>query len=301
MLSTRVVSAWHAGLAMHARGVHPKGIRAGERVVSSFRSLHACTYTHTYTSGHVHTRTYASTSLAGPAGGRVLSVGERTYTAHAPTVHRLVGQRNNNAVSSMSRDAWILNGNGCHPVSVASTRVRAYATDSDKDSEQNKSTQQQTDANDIRPPPQPHEDEPIPRPALVAGVVSVIPMVVCSVAPLALHYGYGPLLIGSQLCYSASMLSCLSTVQFGALIASKEEISWSKVLLTAVSPTTAWVAMNVPPSYSVATLMLGYTAALVIDLEVVKTGLLPEWYARLRTPLTIITTLALGGTWCYLD
>ncbi|WP_019646613.1 DUF3429 domain-containing protein [Novispirillum itersonii] len=98
--------------------------------------------------------------------------------------------------------------------------------------------------------------------------------------------------------YGAVILSFLGAVHWGRIISAPMEDPLASLwLLASVIPSLiGWVALLLPHPYGLGLLLTGFALAWDGDRRAARNGLLPQWYGRLRTRLSLIvgTTLVLA-------
>jgi len=123
-----------------------------------------------------------------------------------------------------------------------------------------------------------------------------------------------------QMTYAASLLSFTGAVHLGLAMAdyqrappvmegdgkgqqqpqqtkplSKGKRDWLRYSLSIVPCLVSWGALAVPLQfYGMMAIMTGFTGVFIGDAIAHKYGLVPAWYMKLRAPVTIGATIALG-------
>ena len=127
--------------------------------------------------------------------------------------------------------------------------------------------------------------ERVPRAAACLGAAGLIPFAVGSVAlwmaPIEHVALTARLLIG----YAAITLSFMGAVHWGlAMAASADPTRW---FTFSVSPALlGWCALMLSPPTAIALLSFGFVVIYLVDCAAIAAGRAPQWYRRLRTPLS---------------
>ena len=93
--------------------------------------------------------------------------------------------------------------------------------------------------------------------------------------------------------YSAIILSFLGGIHWGiatqsSLSENQGSIKLSLHLTLSVIPSLlGWVGLFVTELAGFCIIIFGFVLALAIDLRIAQMNFMPEWYPRLRTPLTV--------------
>ncbi len=97
--------------------------------------------------------------------------------------------------------------------------------------------------------------------------------------------------------YGAVILSFIGAVHWGRVIAAPLDDPFGSLwLLWAVVPSLlGWFAMLLPLTASIPLLLVGFAMAWEGDRRAVGAGLLPGWYGRMRTRLTLIVCASLSA------
>ena len=96
--------------------------------------------------------------------------------------------------------------------------------------------------------------------------------------------------------YAAVILSFLGAIHWGRVLseplADPLESLW---LVWGVVPSLiGWLGLLLPRGLGLPLMVLGFVLAWAIDRRAVSAGLLPDWYGRLRTPLSLTVCLCLA-------
>lgn len=145
----------------------------------------------------------------------------------------------------------------------------------------------------------PAETPPAVRGARWLGAAGVLPFAVSGLAIFA-PADLSEFAVRSLVAYGAVILSFLGGVTWGAVIARSRRNGADGVVgrlaLSVVPSIIAWIALLMPLAASLWTLGASFLALLWLDRRSGRDGLLPDWYARLRLPLTLaaIVSISLG-------
>lgn len=132
----------------------------------------------------------------------------------------------------------------------------------------------------------------LPTPALVIGLVGVVPFVAAAIAMLA-----GPpwLKITAYIHlmnYAALGLAFLGAVHWGLGLAAGRT-DWTGYAAAVVPLGLGWLALSlIQPIPAIFVFVVGYAGIFILDVRAARDGFAPPWYPRLRKPLTIIVLLA---------
>ena len=99
--------------------------------------------------------------------------------------------------------------------------------------------------------------------------------------------------------YGAVILSFLGGIHWGlainAIAAGSEEGRLFRRLGCSVVPALiGWIAFLMPRTVSLSVLAVAFIAVLYLDVMASRNGEAPDWYPRLRVPLTITVVLSLA-------
>lgn len=137
----------------------------------------------------------------------------------------------------------------------------------------------------------------IPRPALLLGWAGVIPFAVFTAASvLDLHLWWlNPTM--ALRAYGACILAFMGGVQWGVLLPRDNgHAPFSRYLISVLPALVAVPCLLVPDRPGLMGLIAGFILLLAYDLSTVRQGLAPQWYASLRTQLTLAVVALLGVT-----
>jgi len=141
----------------------------------------------------------------------------------------------------------------------------------------------------------------IPQPALIVGSAGAAPLVaLAALAWFAPQTEMKAAAILAVINYGALLLAFLGAVHWGLAIAAygaakRDEVRWAGVVWSVVPAILAFVAFYPPPRIALIVLIVGHAIAALVDIWAARGGTAPNWYARLRKPLTLIAMIALGA------
>ena len=136
----------------------------------------------------------------------------------------------------------------------------------------------------------------IPRAALILGWLGVTPFAGFAVAiaagwPLATDVGLRGLIR-----YGAIILSFMGGVHWGLALrpAADRANTWPRLVISVLPAIAAWASLAfLPMLVATGVLAAAFALLLVYDVETVRRGLAPAWYASLRAPLTAVVIVCL--------
>lgn len=143
--------------------------------------------------------------------------------------------------------------------------------------------------------------------AKALGLGGLIPFFALAFASLTLHDDAARIAVGAQIQYAAAILSFVGALHWGVALAApamsagrtRLALAWS--VLPALYASAAVVAPDLLPDMdaahtTLALLAAGFVATWLVDRLLYRGHPVPDWFARLRTPLTVGATLALLAT-----
>ncbi len=132
----------------------------------------------------------------------------------------------------------------------------------------------------------------MPRPAIILGAAGFLPFLALSLF-LTSAPGDPSSLARSMLHgYGAVILSFLGGIHWGRAIATNQ-VDWSVLSLGVIPSLIGWLSLPLPYETGALMLIAGFLFALACDVAATKSGRMPEWYLRLRIPLTVAVCLAI--------
>ena len=136
----------------------------------------------------------------------------------------------------------------------------------------------------------------IPFPALVCGLVGLIPFVFLSIGIYVFPYAWKLIALYNLLNYSVIILSFLGAVHWGAAIYSNNKEF--KTYVWSVTPAiSSWIIlMGFTANYIIIVLflILCFATTYYVDLLSTRKSFFPLWYLHLRKILTIVVFICLG-------
>jgi hypothetical protein len=97
--------------------------------------------------------------------------------------------------------------------------------------------------------------------------------------------------------YGAVILSVLGGVHWGLSIAAQSNADQpelqTRLILSVIPSLAAWVALLFPQNTGLLILAAAIAAMLWVDIRASRTGHAPQWYPKLRIPLTCVVVAAL--------
>ncbi len=97
--------------------------------------------------------------------------------------------------------------------------------------------------------------------------------------------------------YGAVILSFLGGVHWGLAIASQSNADHpelqTRLIVSVIPSLAAWVALLFPENTGLLILAAAIAAMLWVDIRASRTGHAPQWYPKLRIPLTCVVVAAL--------
>ncbi len=133
----------------------------------------------------------------------------------------------------------------------------------------------------------------IPFSAGFLGVLGLIPFI-CLTCWMVFKLDLGVEVSFLLRAYSAVILSFLGGVHWGiaiqnSLLESRPSTKLSLHLTLSVIPSLlGWVGLFASELAGFCTIIVGFVLILAIDLRIAQISVMPEWYPRLRKPLTVI-------------
>ncbi|WP_150525765.1 DUF3429 domain-containing protein [Roseibium sediminis] len=137
----------------------------------------------------------------------------------------------------------------------------------------------------------------IPQSALWLTASGYIPFAILSLASLLAPAPFQPQIGIALLLYGAIILSFLGGIHWGVEMAHGAQ-SGSPPNLLALAISTApsliaWASLALPHPFHSVGLGIGFLLILTYDLRCKKTGRVPDWYPKLRIPVTLAVLVAL--------
>lgn len=141
----------------------------------------------------------------------------------------------------------------------------------------------------------PSDSDPrsIPKAALWLGYAGLIPFVVLASALWLMPELDQSETQSALLSYGAIILSFMGAVHWGLAMSSATRLSSRQFGVSVIPALIAWFAVFTPPVINASILIATFTGLWLYDILMAKTGKVPLWYPRLRTPLTLVVVASL--------
>lgn len=141
----------------------------------------------------------------------------------------------------------------------------------------------------------PGDAQPIPQAAAWLGGLGLIPFIAGAIAVVIVEAGWANIVLRY---YAATILSFMGGVQWGLAIAAdgageRGEHLWRRLSLSVAPALIAWFALLSQAPYDLIIIAAAFVFLLLVDLQAIKQGWAPAWYARLRITLTTIVLICL--------
>jgi len=134
----------------------------------------------------------------------------------------------------------------------------------------------------------------IPTSALFLGLAGLIPFFAMAMVAVSLDDTYHEKAIHALGAYGAVILSFLGGVNWGVVLHDKTAMKrWGPLILSVIPSILAWVALLLPPLYTLSMLAAAMVLQFYLDSESVRKETLPLWYGRLRLMLTTGAVISL--------
>ncbi len=99
------------------------------------------------------------------------------------------------------------------------------------------------------------------------------------------------------LAYAAVILSFMGAIHWGLAMRSHRDIVNLQLGLSVIPALLGWLALMLPAVAAYPILILSFLVLYVFDLEAVKLNMAPDWYPKLRLPLTTGAVLSLAAAY----
>lgn len=120
------------------------------------------------------------------------------------------------------------------------------------------------------------------------GLAGLIPFVGLSALSLIGPEGWTDTVLKALAYYGATILAFMGGCRWGFAAAGLGEGPSVKMLALAVAPSLwAWLSLMLPPPFEKEMLALGLVLLFAADVKLKMDGGTPEWWLRLRLPLTL--------------
>ncbi|MBH68462.1 MAG: DUF3429 domain-containing protein [Rhodospirillaceae bacterium] len=144
-------------------------------------------------------------------------------------------------------------------------------------------------------------NEAIPGPAKILGVAGLLPFISASLLVFLLPDSGRQMAFDVLVHYAAVILSFLGAVHWGLTMCRLNQSTlmfrdiWIGFGWGVTPALIAWIATQMVLTAALITLIAGFSAAFVVDVWSKKKSWIPEWYLKLRKPLTLIVLICLGA------
>jgi hypothetical protein len=134
----------------------------------------------------------------------------------------------------------------------------------------------------------------VPAPARILGLSGLIPFVGLAALSLIGPEGWRDTVLKALAYYGATILAFMGGCRWGFAAAGLGEGPSLKLLGLSVIPSLwAWLSLMLPPPFEKEMLALGLVLLYAADVALKLEGGSPEWWLRLRLPLTLIAAASL--------
>jgi hypothetical protein len=134
----------------------------------------------------------------------------------------------------------------------------------------------------------------VPQAAMALGLAGLIPFVGLAALSLIGPEGWRDTVLKALAYYGATILAFMGGCRWGFAAAGLGAGPTPKLLGLAVAPSLwAWVALMLPPPFEKEMLALGLVLLYAADVALKLQGGTPEWWLRLRLPLTLVAAASL--------
>ena len=136
----------------------------------------------------------------------------------------------------------------------------------------------------------------IPEMAIFWGWAGVVPFALLTGTAISLPADVVGKALQMLVAYGAIILTFMGGVHWGIAMKDGEGRAW--LYTTGILPSlVAVLAIALPSKPAIVTLAIGFAGLLVYDIQLVRHGHAPKWYARLRLQLTlaVIACLTVAG------
>lgn len=155
-----------------------------------------------------------------------------------------------------------------------------------------------TTTTDLETPARPTGPTAMPPAALWLGATGALPFVACALATIVASGEHLAFAREALVFYGAVILSFLGGVQWGLAVKDVPAtcVSSTRLVMSVGPSLIGWAALLVPPGPGLFFMTVAFALVLAIDLRAARAGEAPQWYPRLRVPLSIVvmTSLVVG-------
>ena len=137
----------------------------------------------------------------------------------------------------------------------------------------------------------------VPPSAAWLGGLGALPFIGLAGAAPYLDSAYRMFVVHALVAYGAVILSFLGGVHWGLAIVSRSGADQSefrtRLIVSVIPSLAAWIALAFPESTGLLILAAAVAAMLWVDIRATRLGHAPQWYPKLRIPLTWVVVAAL--------
>ena len=140
-------------------------------------------------------------------------------------------------------------------------------------------------------------DNNVPTSAAWLGGLGALPFIALAGAAPFLDSAPRLFVVRALVAYGAVILSFLGGVHWGLAIASQGDAAHqalrTRLIVSVIPSLAAWVALLFPERIGLLILAAAIAAMLWVDIRATRAGHAPQWYPKLRIPLTCVVVAAL--------
>ncbi len=140
-------------------------------------------------------------------------------------------------------------------------------------------------------------DNNVPPSAAWLGGLGALPFIGLAGATPYLDSAPRMFVVHALVAYGATILSFLGGIHWGLAIASQSKADHpefrTRLILSVIPSLAAWVALLFPEDTGLLILAAAVAAMLWVDIRAAREGRAPQWYPKLRIPLTCVVVAAL--------
>jgi len=133
----------------------------------------------------------------------------------------------------------------------------------------------------------------IPKTALALGYGGLIPFVTLSVATWLLTSNWLVQAHEALLLYASIILTFMGAIHWGVAMSKSPFPSKLQLSFSVIPALIAWFAFFTTQSINYAILYISFASLCLIDSMASRRGDLPDWYPKLRVPLTTVVVISL--------
>jgi len=131
--------------------------------------------------------------------------------------------------------------------------------------------------------------------AILLSVLGVVPFIVCGLAALGPDSAAAARMLNALIGYAAVILAFAGGIHWGFELQSRQQdrgVHRARLGFATIPPLVGWIALLLPltvaPWVSLIVLVAAYVAAVVVEQEAGRRGLLPPRYLWLRWGFTVV-------------